>query len=391
MPTLATITPSFDVNVLSNGPFSVGGNLYQLCNAAHAPLQMFKSSDQGATWNVMDSMHAPVSSLNGVSFCFDGSQTLWTAYSNSVGLVAFIPFDTATDLYGAVTITANPASSNVMFVWYRIIDAKIVYAINIGLPDQAAAFIFDTVALTATSFQRVGTPGQLAFPIGAFQVAGLTYLAFTTTGSFPNSLFYQSIDGSGSIGSLVTVETGLGTVDSLGAVASSGSKVMLAWQADGITVSVWIAPISTLVFTNQILSSFVQVQTMAAVIQGGTVKLFVSDNDTHGDLFEVDDSGVGFGTPFVVIALGGFANVLTNLVSISPGIGIVVDTEPPVSYLFQSALAPVLKHLDAGGVQVSVLPSIGSVCKFARPTKPTKGPRVIQVGKQLTYPEWYVR
>lgn len=388
MSTLKTITGSFDVGQLTNGPFSVAGALYQLCNTGHAPLQMFKSSDQGATWTVQDSTHAPTSSLNGVSFCFDGVNTLWCAYANGSGFVEFIPYDTATDLYGTITTTTNAASDNQMFVCYRPVDAKLVYVITTSLPNRAVSFVFDTIALTFTGFQPMGTSGQTAFPAGAFQDGALTYIVFSTL-----VLFYQSVDGTGAIGTIVNIDTGGTIANPLACVASNTTQVFVAWvPGDDATVNAWTAPISTLVFTEQILSSFVQIQNMAAVIQGSTVRLFVSDNDVDGDLFEVDDNGLGFGAPFVLIALGGFAFVLANLVSVTPGYGIVVDTQPPVSYLFQGpALGPIVKHLDAGGVMIAPLPSIGSVCKFARPVTPTKGPRVIQVGKQLTYPEGYVR
>lgn len=399
MPTLATITSSFDVELLTNGPFSVDGNLYQLCNVntGLAPIGMFKSSDQGLTWSEQDSTHAPQSSLSGVTSCFDGFHTIWCIYSDTANMVAFIPFDTNTDLYGSVTATTNEAQDNIMLSWYRNIDAKIVYAIATTIPNESKAFLFDTGALTFTPYVIMGTAGVASFPQGAFQIGTLTYIVFTVSGALPNPLFYQAIDGSGSLGSIVVIDNssiGAGSDQPI-AVASDNTTVFIAWvpQLGGGIINAFTAPKATLVFVPQSLTNFIQPQTAAAVIQAGTVRLYVVDNDPAQSLFETDDSGAGFGLPISLIALGSFANILANLVSIAPGVGIVVDTVPPVSYFIQGTVPAVLtkKLLDAGGIQIAQLPNIGSVCKFARPVKPTKGPRVIQVGKQLTYPEWYVQ
>jgi hypothetical protein len=389
--TLRTITPSFDVEQLTNGPFSVAGKLYQLCNAAHQPIQMFESSDQGATWTVKDSGHAPTSSLSGVSFCYDGAITFWIAYANGSGFVEFISFNTATGLYGAVTTTTNAASSNEMFVWYRSVDAKVVYVLPVTVPSRAASFVFDTVGLTFTALAPMGTNGVITVPIGAFQQIGLTFIVFITFGSVPLSLFYQSVDTAGNIGAINVLETtAVGYTNPPTAVCSDGTTVMIAWPdvSTGANFSVWEAPIATLVFVNQVLAGLVQPDTAAAVISAGTIVLFTED---QGNLYKFQDSGGGFGGKTLVIALGGFSNVLANLVSVVPGIGIVVDTEPPVSYLFSAAPTSSGAIIDSGGLQYAQLPSIGSVCRFARPHRQNKGPRVIQVGKTLTYPTWYGR
>jgi hypothetical protein len=394
MATLATITAGAGLPVTVNGPFAVAGNLYQLCHTSGAALEIFMSADGGNTWTLQDSTHAPTALLS-PSFCYDGVSTLWIAYANSSGDITVISFDCLTNLYGALTATTNASSGNYTYVFFRTSDSQLVItnAITSAGVTQPLVFLFDTLTSTYTAYQDCGPIGSLGVTQGAFAGASnLTILVFADDKT--GLMQIQSISGGGSLGALTTIDTGaLGAAEPGGfcGIFVNGVNVLIAWANDGPgapSIAALEAPIATLAFSKQLLSTPGDVDGVAAVIQSGVYKVIAF---TPSGIYLYQDSGGGFGAPGTIILTPGGNNITANLVPGSPGIGIVIDQSPPVSFVVYSALIPSASAFLTGGSGV-ILPSstIGTLCSFARQVRP-KGRSLtpMVIGNNITFGKPY--
>jgi hypothetical protein len=390
MSSLATITSTYGLNWNNNGngPFAVGSNLYQLCANPGSPIQLFMSTDGGSTWNVQDAAHAPTARIVGTSFCYDGISTFWIVYPTTTDFWAVISFDTTTNLYGLITVTTNPSAANLGYVIFRQSDAQLVFISNDGT--QIAAFLFQTLTLTWGAFIEVGPlPVAGAQVLGAF--AGLTDLTYIVMyGESSGNLQIQSFSGSGVVGVLQTIDTGTSDAVNNAAIAVNSTTVMIAlapFNTGGLgnVLHVLEAPLLTLVFTLQtIITPGSEIKWLTGVAQGLALVVIVA---TDTGIYMYRDFGSGFGSEITLYTSATVIQYLTsNLVSGSPGIGVVLDQSPPVSYLFISAATNSAVLAGFGGGVVLPSSTIGTLCSYARQVR-AKGRSLtpMVIGNNITF------
>lgn len=420
---LSTITNSGDqIGLLNSLPFTVGANLYVANGGPFGTHKshVYKSTDKGATWIEMDPLNAPAATKVS-SAVFDGSRFIWVSNTSGAGVFnTFYPFDTMTDTWGTSTQTAEANASGVQdSLFYRQSDHKILlvsqHLVNegsFGSVGQCQCVLFDTVSLTSTAWIPCGylTPdGTRTTTQGVFgdAVSGTeSYMVFLIqflSGVY--SLSYQSIDGSGTLGSLTGIDTD--TVTPFASItfwpACDGSNVLVAWtsSSDDVTTHFYESTLATLpVFTKKtvVFPPFgVSGGTAGTCLVVAGVFYFVGVfEDTSFNYYVAiyKDSGSGWdsGTVLIPAQATQFFNVGAEASSIDPsGFAIVIDATPPLSFLlFSSPPAPSKVVVSDIGTVVMAQP--GNLCQFARPKGAYNlSPMPLLVGKEYTYPESFVR
>lgn len=420
---LSTVTNSGDlIGLLNSLPFTVGANLYVAIGGPFGTHKshVYKSIDKGATWVEMDPLNAPAASKVS-SAVFDGSRFIWVSNTSGVGVVnTFYPFDTSTDTWGTATATTQANASGVQdSLFYRQSDHKILLVSQLlvnqggfGLVGQCQCVLFDTVSLTSTAWIPCGyltADGTKTFTEGVFgdAVAGTeSYMVFLISFlSGVYSLSYQSIDGSGTLGSLTGIDTD--TVAPYATItfwpACDGTNVLVAWTSgtDDLTTHFYESTLAALpAFTKKtvVFPSFgVSGGTAGTCLVIAGVFYFVGvfeDTSFNYYVAVYKDTGSGWdsGTVLIQAQPTQFFNAGAQASTINPsGFAVVIDGAPPVNFLFFSS-PPAPSKVVVSDIGIVVMAQPGNLCQFARPKGAYNlSPMPILIGKEYTYPESFVR
>lgn len=157
------------------GPMIVGADLYALMTTQTAN-EMYKSTDGGNTWTLMDAAGQPTSAVNDGGACFyDQAHTIWVAYAFSGGGPAPIliaKFDTSSDTW-TTGLGTGPSVRSVGGCCLRSDNTLFIGSTGPGVASGLEADIFDTVGLTFTTTVDLG-----AGITGLSEYDALTCLAF---------------------------------------------------------------------------------------------------------------------------------------------------------------------------------------------------------------------
>jgi len=196
------------------GPWKYNGNLY-IVLTPYFPnsgpgltiADVWKSTDSGATWNVVDHAHAP--SIRTMFASFDDLQTIslaYTLYFDGATPVPLkiIPFDLATETWGVVSvdgplsgvlgiaITLSQSFSrpdgSLLLNYMRDPDGEL-YCVSYSAGAWGAPFALDTNTLPiigALGILNVGT-------FGSMDSTGRVHYFFSLTGPVSVFYFYQSV------------------------------------------------------------------------------------------------------------------------------------------------------------------------------------------------------
>jgi hypothetical protein len=159
------------------GPFVVGANLYAITAGSNFTfLNIFKSTDNGVTWNRMDQTHAPRIAVGGVQTMFD-PLLIGTVFSilygnSSGGAPKIITFDTATDTYGAPSVDGPGSASMVRLAMFSNGDLLAVY-LDTSVPGPSFSIYSGGAWGAEVSF--IGNVSITGLVMGADDIARLFY------------------------------------------------------------------------------------------------------------------------------------------------------------------------------------------------------------------------
>lgn len=427
--------------------FIIGGKLYAFLSSITSTPgtgRALVSTDEGLTWTGLDEVNEP-GQAGGNNITKD-MKTYYSGVGSIVyvqylinpggGTVAFLnSFDTT----GAGHWVGQSVASSVNFIpniaTYLVrLTSGDIYIISGSFPTGPGTNVqytkFSGGAWTNTLVNVTpNTAGRSASVKGAWADSTDTIhvIYALTDGSTFENLFYVQISSTGVVGSPILLLTGSST-ERYNAFLLNGlwlGQLAIAYQrkSDNITTVLVGSPLSLPVFTSIVVDPGASTVTHAAlwptcvVTPSNQLAVFWFTNtvgNTDDRIWRnISTSPTAFGNPPLFWysqasnpAVGPvFEPVITaapesigNPVAFSDGTfsllwdAVTADEFP--SFAIHDALpAPAAaskKFLDATGLNMQLIPSIGAVCKFARPTRPTLSPRVIQVGKTLTYPDWFV-
>jgi len=383
-----TITASSDIGQISNQPFQVGGALYVLTWEFHASLHIFRSLDDGNTWAELDAAHAPTTSSLQPSWVWDGATTFWIcSASGGSAKMQFTSFSTLTGLWGVTTVTTNAADDTQQTGLIYRADTTIVAVggIQLTVPARGGTqfFVFNTTTLGSTSWALCcANATQTVIHYGLFQGDSTTiWMVFLVDDT---DLTIQSLIGNSTLGSIVTVDTGVTATTNI-ASFSDGTTVVIAWQptSGASTITVWTGPVSTMLLVSQVTPVLADgVSQWTIIRQAGSSILFVSGFTTT---VQLSDSGGGFSAPVLLVNA---AYTFMAAGPVSGSLGLTVDAQPPVIYLAPVAppVGPTKRVLALGAYGQNLPSGIGSLCKFARRVKCGGHPvRTILTGKMYVY------
>jgi len=159
------------------GPFIVGKNLYVvLATSNFTFLGIFKSTDNGLTWNRMDQTHAPGIAVGGVQTMFDAilQGTVFTIlYGNPIGgAPKLITFDTGTDTYGSPSVDGPGSASMVRLAVFSNGDLLAVY-LDTSIPGPA--FTIFSAGAWGVENSFVGNVSITGLVMGPDDIARLFY------------------------------------------------------------------------------------------------------------------------------------------------------------------------------------------------------------------------
>jgi hypothetical protein len=395
-------------------PIQVGSSLYIITEDFFTDKNShcFLSTDSGNVWSEQDSGDVPFAGKQSVAV-YDGSRYIWVNARSTSGFVSMTPFDTHTNTWGTsiVSILAD-SSATQNCAYFRGVDGQVLIASLIASVGSALAqcCLFNTSTQTFIGWFACGdtvtpTINALGGCFGSTS-SNLSYIIFVTLlATGPVVLGYQSVDGTGTVGTFITIDTDVSATTQQFAFQPycDGNHVILGWPYDGSSggsesvVSVYESIFSSLSFTRQILNlPSLRLNTPASatcLIVSGTFLFFVLILLSSGDvtLFQYSDSGSGFGSASALVtSANSWDSVQVQPASgLFGGYAIVVDAEPPVQFLAQPVIVTTAKIVS--GFLGTVVLSVSSACLIGQPKRRKQfGPRPILVG-DLTYPETYVR
>jgi hypothetical protein len=368
------------------GPIELGGNLYVALNAI-TTFVVYQSTDDGLTWAELDAINAPTGIISeSWSACTDGTN-IWIAFFNSSNVLSYVGFDTSTGLWGIVSTVINIGLS-VSQVAYRSSDNSLIVCGDVAGLQQ---YCIITIGGSATAFATCSNNavGFSNFCIAILQGAGsVLWFVFTqasNTSGGQQFLQIQSLTIPSTLGSVVDVDSsgisaGIG-VPLVGGY-SDGVTFALAWQPDGAiqTAVIWEAPTSTMVFVSQNLAapSSIGLRQISVAVSAGTGVIVVLGLSNETMIFFVDTGG-GFGSSTILVSASfvgvrNFTNILDP--TSATGWAMIFTEASGVYYLAGAApIIPVIAavvYLSAVGVQV--IPSVGSLCRYAQLRRCQKAP-----------------
>ena len=159
------------------GPFVVGLNLYAITAGSNFTfLNIFKSTDNGVTWNRMDQINAPRIAVGGVQTMFDAilvGTVFSILYGNPLGgHPKIITFDTGTDTYGAPSVDGPGSASMVRLARFSNGDLLAVY-LDTSVPGPAFTIFSGGVWGVENTF--LGNVSLTGLVMGADDIARLFY------------------------------------------------------------------------------------------------------------------------------------------------------------------------------------------------------------------------
>lgn len=384
------------------GPMQLGGNLYALLNGgASSGFIVYESTDAGLTWARKDEAGEPTGTdLTGWAGCDDGSGVIYVAYPNASFELVYAAFNTSTGTWGSVVSTGN-TSIAVYVCAYRSSDTALIVCLKESDSFPQLQYCIATIGGSASGLADCSNNAVGSYTTCWAILQGIgpeVFFVFNQTPVTAGTQFLQVQELAGtSLGSVVDIASGAaaGSVDIYGFASgfSDGSNVAIAWIPNDTfpVIQVMEAPTSTMVFVSKLATapdSATPKQIGVLVSPGLGTLLFVSEESSDALVF-VTDTGSGFGA-FTTLVPGPFAgtDVVANvLVSGSAsGWAIVFDMGGSVYYLAGIAAAVVSSVAYYGGVGTVVLPSSGSLCRYAQPIACRKQPyRTILTAGPLVY------
>jgi len=289
------------------GPFlAPNGFLYCLMTDG-AALAVFKSSDDGLTWSIQDSLHAPTFGGGGnIAGCLGGS-VIWAVSVDVTDSVEQVSsFDTLSDTWTGNYITANARSGNRLVAICLRPDGTLVICGNgatafwSGDWWRTSYFLFDTSTFVATGWMANGLIGAGAIDwecdailLGSGEVDFLFWSHDHTAPGGTRAIWRQPLLDSNTLGSLVMLDsiTDAGSSPVTPGGFSDGATAVIAWvptdQAP-LSVSVFSGPVFSWSLSSQVLLAPATedgLDDIAVISAAGSFSVFLA---TH-----VNDGAIG--------------------------------------------------------------------------------------------------
>jgi hypothetical protein len=301
------------------GPFPVGANLYAITATSNFTfLGIFKSTDNGATWNRMDQAHAPRIALGGVQTMFDAlliGTVFSVLYADAfAGGLRIITFDTGTDLYGAPSAVGPANPSMVRLAMFSNGDLLAAF-LDTSIPGPGFAIFSGGVWGVESSF--VGNVSITGLVMGSDDIARVFYY----THPAGVTVFMRTVDQLGTIGAQQPVFTSTYRANMEGAFNEMpcgrpviwNNKLILPYYGNpagsGKQAGVYIGdPFTAPVWTFQLVDTLTWAGTAqdtyayAFVDSGNNLYLFWCSVDTTltiSQIYYAVNSGAGFGAPIL--------------------------------------------------------------------------------------------
>lgn len=393
--------------------FNIGSSLYAFVLDANQ-IQVWLSTDAGVTWNEQDSAGRPNTNSSGTpGFATDGT-ILYAVYTNTSNVMAVSQFDTSSNLWTTTTVTTNSPNPADTYVGYRAVDfTLIVYGapdslqiIGPPLQQRIGVFLFDTSALTFTNWVQssgsIVTDDTVWDPVAVLQGNGNEFILISVQSfltGFPGAsfLWYQTFNGS-TPSSVIQIDTAPTDDIFWQSAKSNGSELVVAWQTNQSgtpqDLNVWKSPTAPIGWALGAISATGPINGWAQEIDAdGTINLLLSITvGGNSPFLQYQDAGAGFGLPSTVLPnFAWFVGATAQINSSTPGWGIQFVATGGIFYLASTVISVITGLLSSAGLQFAPIPSIGAVCRFGRDKRPGgHPPRTIQVGKAMSYPDWYV-
>lgn len=320
------------------GPFLIGGALYVLSddfdvNPGLLSATMYKSTDNGLTWTILDGANGP--STGGASgefgVCSDGTK-IFLSHGGPTDATLFVAiFDTGSETWTSNTdsgialsfsVTGNPTTG----ISFRAFDSKcvvgfspaslIVTTITPTFVDRVGYVIFDPVGLTfssVTAIGQIGDPTVLAsWIIATVQPGnGFTHF-FMVAKSTSNQYQQQALSDGGSNGTLASIASADSTLTGKEnyPAYSDGTTIILAGVAVFGTnqIDVYVGtsadPISFST-VSIIVTGATEIDSLSPVLSFGNSYVMVNSFDGTSQTVKVyTDTGGGFGLPDTLGLIG---------------------------------------------------------------------------------------
>lgn len=181
---------------LFSGAFVFAGTLYAVLfgqNALFGTVQIANSTDDGATWTLLDSAHAPGAANSG-AWTQQGSSLVVGTQANSGDALDFVTFDLTTGLWSTSTVATSPVISALGGLVART-DGSLVLIANNGNSGADSGFdvyIWNGAAWSAGIDLGAGLIAQ-SWYAGTFGTQNPTYCTDGDTIWFANT----AVDGGG--------------------------------------------------------------------------------------------------------------------------------------------------------------------------------------------------
>lgn len=276
--------------------------------------QVYKSTDDGNTWTVLDSTHAPP--VGNAIAVLDGNQLIVTAQPFSLVNVAFVlqNFNLLTETWGVAYGVGSPTVNGVFAVFKRP-DSSIVVIYDTGNPppggtSRLRAIIWNGASWSASidlgaNYLGVEATGNInvAATSAVMDPSGRIHAIFTNNGSTPwtagKILFYQALEITNALGNFFNF-TGIGTTPRSfynNVIVHQNSLIFTIQTIGGFDY--WVgANLANPVWTRHIIGPAAGVsQTSGNIVSTGTQLVFMgvytdgTGNNTFLVLFVSNDNG----------------------------------------------------------------------------------------------------
>lgn len=244
---LVAAAPATFVSGGQPGPIQVGTSLYIIVqkNGALNPMNfnVYKSVDNGVTWAQAGGDSANSNNAN-YSVCAVGSIIYVICETGTTGgnhFVQFIPFDTATDSFGAAIVTtalyagSGTALANSFFPSaYRASDNSIIFCnvVNTGGLSIPFYCVFNVGTLTAGTQVQCGDLVTTIdwTPVAVLQAGAFTHFMFQSSDSVTGEtkIYAQTLSATNVLGIVQTLDTAPNNVGMLGGT-TDGTTVVMGW------------------------------------------------------------------------------------------------------------------------------------------------------------------
>jgi|HubBroStandDraft_5_1064220.scaffolds.fasta_scaffold56411_2 hypothetical protein len=403
MPTPVLITGGAGLAQFGNpGPIAIGGALYAVLNGI-STFQIWKSTDAGNTWNEIDIVGEPTGTISAAwASCTDGTNIFVASFTSGF-VLEYIPFDTATQLWGAPVSTGNTCIA-VQQVAYRSFDNSLIVCGIVSAGTPGLSYCVITIGGSTTAFTHCSNnpSGFYMTSWGILQGHGSDFwFLFNQTPIAAGTQFLQiqKIDNTNTLGSVVNVDSGpapggASLYASLISGFSDGTTFALVWQPDHTVQSVNVldAPTLTMSFTTTALPcpAATTLGQVSIVLSTGIGGLLVEMSLNGNEMVFTVNTGGGFG-PFTTlisavpfVGTKNFSSIIDP--SFSGGWAMLFTGAGGVNFLAGSAPTTPAAIGIYGPVGVVALPTSGTLCRFAEPKRCVKQPyRTILSSNLLVY------